>query len=254
MNCSNCGKSLQEDFKFCPECATPTGLVVDEKVISTQIEDGINETDESLNQALTQSESIPPVKKNNLKKTFLLTMIISLSLSALIGILVILLGEFGEFQAKVLITTLAVGGFSLLGLCCSSIFEKSKLKTFSIIGMGTCVLGLFYSLLLIWNGNGFDFLWDSETNLKILLTFLITTVSLAQASILLLIRFKNKKAQISLICTLGLIGLIALIVIGLIYEIITFDSEAFYKFLAVVIILDVLGTVVTPILNKIGDK
>lgn len=248
MNCINCGKTLEEDFKFCPECATPTSLVVQQSNQTSMQNESIPQVEVQLERTQLHSEE----KKNNLKKTFLLTMIVSLSLSALIGILVILFGKFDEFQAKVLISTLAVGGFSLLGLCCSSIFERDKLKIFSIVGMSTCVFGLLHSILLIWGG--FESIWESEINLKILLTFLIITVSMAQASVLLLIRYKNKKAQISLISTLALIGLIALIVVGLIYELIIFDNEMFFKFLTVIVILDVLGTVITPILNKMGGK
>ena len=67
------------------------------------------------------------MKQNfDFKKIFLITMVISLSISALIGIFVFLLGDFGETDFKLLMTTLTIGGYSLTGLCCSVLYEKRK--------------------------------------------------------------------------------------------------------------------------------
>jgi len=85
-----------------------------------------------------------------LKKIFLTTLIIALSISALIGAFVLLIGEFGETEAKLLATTLSIGGFSIAGLCASIWYDRRKFLLFSLSGIITSILGLFYSIILIW--------------------------------------------------------------------------------------------------------
>src|SRR5690625_7148208 len=71
------------------------------------------------------------------QKYFLQILIGALSVSALIGIYIFLAGDFGETEVRLLFTTLAIGGYSLAGLCCSVIYKREKLKPFSVIGMLT---------------------------------------------------------------------------------------------------------------------
>jgi len=68
------------------------------------------------------------VQSLNLKKFFLYLSIGSVALSAVIGIGVILLGNFGEFETKVLLTTMTVTITSILGLACGSYLETGRGK------------------------------------------------------------------------------------------------------------------------------
>ncbi len=240
MKCTKCGRLLEEDFKFCPECAAPVPTLEHQEA---QI-DNLIEVDENKN--------IPAKVKDNsyLKKAFLITMIVSLSISALIGIAVIIIGNLGETESKILGTTLAIGGFSLVGLCCSTLYERKNFKLFSTIGMGVCVLGFIQSALMIWEVYGRGVEW--EWTYKILITLIVISLSMAQASILLLIKIKNKNARTALWITIGLICALGLMILLLVYEIITDRSEFYFRFLSVVAILDALGTITTPILNKIN--
>ena len=62
----------------------------------------------------------------NLKRMFLYLLIGSISLSALLGIWAIISGEFGEFQTRILLTTLTVVSFSIFGLACGSFLENPR--------------------------------------------------------------------------------------------------------------------------------
>ncbi|GAA4270652.1 hypothetical protein [Hyunsoonleella aestuarii] len=57
-----------------------------------------------------------------------------MSISALLGIVVFFVGDFGETEMKVLGTTLAMGGYSKTGLCSSAIHNRNEFRSFSIIG------------------------------------------------------------------------------------------------------------------------
>ncbi len=71
----------------------------------------------------------------NLKKVFLTAMILSLTLAALTGIGVFLLGNFGELELRILLTTLEVGIFSMTSLCCAALLEKKKSHPVGLLGL-----------------------------------------------------------------------------------------------------------------------
>ena len=62
----------------------------------------------------------------NIKKLFLYLLIASVAVSSLVGIFVILFGNFGEFEVKVLLTTLTIMVTSILRLACGALLESNR--------------------------------------------------------------------------------------------------------------------------------
>ncbi|MDP6156726.1 MAG: hypothetical protein QGH39_08440 [Candidatus Thermoplasmatota archaeon] len=181
---------------------------------------------------------------NNIKKKLLISFIISLILSALIGIFIFLLGEFREVEVRLLLTTLTIGAYSLTGLCCAVIYEKKRFQPFAIVGIIISGLGLLYTLMFIWEGV------DGGEGWKILVIFLILAFGIAHICLLLLIKSNKPLVNYSLIGTIICISILDFMLIILIK--VEFDMEEFFfRLLGVFAILDVLGTIVTPILHKI---
>lgn len=60
------------------------------------------------------------------KTLFIRTLISAFSASAIVGFFILLLGEFGDLEIQILLTTFALGGFSLTltGFCCAVIASK----------------------------------------------------------------------------------------------------------------------------------
>ena len=183
----------------------------------------------------------------NFRKVFLMTMIISLSISALIGIIIFLIGEFGDIEARILFTTLTIGGFSLTALCSSALQEKHRFAAFAKTGMAISVLGFIMTTLAIWE------ILDSENIWKVIVIIIILSASVAHISLLLLIRSKKTNVNVSLMLTLLFILIVAIMLIILVLGDFNMDFEFYYRLLGVFAILDVLGTIVTPILKKVSS-
>jgi len=183
----------------------------------------------------------------NFKKTFLITMIISLSISALIGIFVFLLGDFGEIEFRLLMTTLTIGGYSLTGLCCSGLYEKRKFAPLALSGMAISIIGFLFSVLVIWEAIDINnnFVWKTS------IIFAILAASIAHSCLLLFIKSDKSLVNGSLSATIMFISIVGLMLIMLVLN--NFDDvgESYFRLLGVFAILDVLGTIVTPILNKV---
>lgn len=181
------------------------------------------------------------------KKYFLRTLVIALSVSALIGIFIFLVGDFGETEIRLLLTTLTIGGYSLTGLCSATIQKQSYLNSFSTIGMLISIIGFVVTVGTIWEIIDFNDIW------KTMVVFIILSVAIAHISLLLLVSPKTENVRYSLIATIVFVTIVALMLIKSTmteFE----ESEFYFRLLGIFSILDVLGTIATPILNKITEK
>ena len=182
----------------------------------------------------------------NYKKLFLRILIAGITASAGIGIMIFLFGDFGSTEISLLLTTLAIGGFSLTGLCCSTLYEQDKFRIFSIVGMILSTIALVVSILIIWEFSLLDEIW------QLMLIAIILAVGTAHVSLLLLIEPKNKEIRRTLEFTVLVIISVALMLINMV---INFnDSELYFRLLGVLAILDVLGTIATPVLNRMATE
>jgi signal transduction histidine kinase len=91
------------------------------------------------------------VRNLNLKKFFLYLLIGSVAISALLGIGVILLGDFGEIETKILLTTLTITCTSILGLACGAFLETGRGKFVPVGGIIFAVLSAVLWIYLIWH-------------------------------------------------------------------------------------------------------
>lgn len=179
----------------------------------------------------------------NIKKYFLRSLLIALALSAGVGIVIFLIGEFGDVEVRLLITTLSIGGFSLTGLCSSTLLERPNFRNFSIVGMIVSVTSFALTILTIWELLNLDVVW------KLMIISMIVTVALSHASLLLLLNPINKEVRRTREFTMLTIAIVGLMLIN--STITEFsEGELYFRFLGVFAILNVLGTIATPILNK----
>jgi hypothetical protein len=177
------------------------------------------------------------------KKIFLSLVIASLSAAALAGIVIFVMGQFGDMQIRILLTTLFLGLYSLSALCCAALYEKQKAIPLALTGILVSAIALVVTLFTIWAENG----WD-EMGIKGAFSIGVVAFSLGHASLLLLPSIANRSVAILRHVTFGLITIVAGI---LVFLILGGDSatniEWVVRMLGVFAILDALGTIVTPI-------
>ena len=87
----------------------------------------------------------------NLRRLFLYLLIGSVSLSALIGIGVLLFGDFGNFEVRVMMTTLTVTVTSILGLACGAYLETGRGRIMPIAGIAFSIAAAAMTAMIIWN-------------------------------------------------------------------------------------------------------
>jgi hypothetical protein len=184
----------------------------------------------------------------NLKQTFLYTLIASIAFSALLGIWAILSGEFGEFQAKILGTTLTVVGTSLLGLACGAFLESPRsaekpLKTIPIAGIILAFVAAVNVLIMIW--------WQTDDVWKIAAVSAIFAFSLAQLSLLSLANLSARFEWVTMAAYLVILSLAAINSILIIVEPHS-ESNFVMRLIGVLAVIDASITVVIPILHRLS--
>lgn len=182
------------------------------------------------------------------RRAAVITIIVSLSLTALLGIVVLFTGDFGEVQGRILLTALLVAGFSIVALCDLALAGRA-LRVAGLVGVGVALVALVLGLIVIWrdwSGGGFG---------EILRAFAIAgiwSVSLAQANLLLLLAHRRR---FPIRAGLGATCLFILITATLVSLPILTNGEIpgeaapdYWRAFGVVVILDALGTIVVPVL------
>lgn len=86
----------------------------------------------------------------NLRKFFLYLLIISVAVSALMGIGVVLLGNFGDREARILMTTSVIVCTSILGLACGANLEAGRGKLLPFSGIILSIVSAALCTYLVW--------------------------------------------------------------------------------------------------------
>lgn len=86
----------------------------------------------------------------DLRKLFLYMLIGSVAICAVLGIVVLLFGTFGEFESKVLGTTFTITVTSILGLACGAYYEEKGARAMPFTGIALSIIAAILIIFVIW--------------------------------------------------------------------------------------------------------
>lgn len=178
------------------------------------------------------------------KKVSLHTLIGSVTISALIGISVILLGNFGNTEVRTLLTSLVISAASLGGVSCGAALDARRARVIPLAGMGLGLLSAMLIIIGIWT----DF---AEEYWKIAMTLTVFAVACSQMSLLLLARLEHPFVwahRVGYAIVFGLASFITVLIWGEIEE------DPMMRLLGVLAILNGAISIVIPILHRLSQK
>jgi hypothetical protein len=181
-----------------------------------------------------------------LRTIVLATTISALSVAALLGVVALLTGGFGETEARVLGTTFLLGGASAVALCYLALSgtEYAGVGVLGgVVAAGTVAIGL----VVIWAGD-----WPGDDVVRFFVVGVILAVALAQACVLLAVAAHGTSAavQVLLLLTLCVVALLAVVLTAAVFD----ASADLVRAIGVLAILDVLGTLVVTALSRFGPE
>ena len=185
-----------------------------------------------------------------IQKIFLKSMVLFLALSAIFRIFSVLTGFFDKFLAMILITTFSLGVYSLIGLCCAPMLDRPELRALGICGIAASILGggfvIVTNLLLFYLT---DHVEDGVFILIGRFLFLIIAIAIAHISLLMRIKTNHSLVIIARWCTITAITVVALHLLSLTLNFKIMEES--WRLFLIFGILNVAGTIATPILHLI---
>ena len=181
------------------------------------------------------------------KRAFFILLMASLVITALIGIAVFIVGDFGDgfgTRAKLLVTTVAVAVLSLTGLASAALYDRGKWLPLSYSGIAASVIAFVLVMVGMWGEIDGSWFW------KLAASVAIVAFSISQISVLLLGNYSSARKLIrySLYGAIAAIFSVAVVLVSMIaWEL---GDTVFFRLLGVLAILDVLGSISVPILGK----
>lgn len=187
------------------------------------------------------------------RRAAIVALIASISITAVVGIAVLLTGQFGETQGRVLLTTLLVAGFSTVALCHLAVVAR-PVRAVGFAGLAVSAVALVLGVVLVWTpwdasySDALDAAWRGFGVSSII------AVSLAHANLLLLLAGRRHPfVRIAMAVTLAAVAVVALLLMLPIlsdWEIPGAEyADAYWRWFGVIAIVDALGTVVLPVLG-----
>lgn len=172
-------------------------------------------------------------------------LIVSVSLSALLGVVALLSGDFGDLEIRVLLSTLSVSGASILAMASAAAWERQSGRPWAAVGIGASIAGFSLVLIGIWLEVGEDVLWKFAGGLITL------GCAGAHGSLLRLARLAPPHRWV-VVTTLGIAALLTLLIEFLI--LIEGDGEGVWRVIGALAILVTTGSLVTAILQRLDRR
>ncbi|MCU0239660.1 MAG: hypothetical protein MUC29_09475 [Pyrinomonadaceae bacterium] len=185
----------------------------------------------------------------NVKKLFLYTLIASVALSALIGIIVILVGNFGELEGKVLATTFTIAVTSILGLACGAYLETKQAKILPSVGIIFSIISAIFFFVLIWGGT----VWKEDVFFKSLTTATTFAVACSHLSLISIPKL-DSKFQWSKITLHACVWILSAILLWILWVEIYANNGIVFRLIAVLSIVIAALTIVTPVFYKLSNS
>jgi hypothetical protein len=183
----------------------------------------------------------------DLRRIFLITLIASVVTSSLIGIGVLLFGNFGLIEVRVLMTTMVITIVSVLGLACGAYIEIRGGRELPYAGILFSVIAGLMSFFIIWN-----ILDEDEVFIKIFLNVTLLATACSHMSLLALARL-DRRFSWTRISAVICVALLCAILLFILWFEPTGESDLIYRILGVLGILLAAITVVTPVLHKLSS-
>ncbi|HEU4479567.1 MAG TPA: hypothetical protein VFR80_13700 [Pyrinomonadaceae bacterium] len=177
------------------------------------------------------------------KRIALWFLIISVSISALLGIFVILSGNFGDFEARVILTTITVSSASICALAAGALWESRSARMLPGIAVVFAILAALLIITGIWTRINSEEFW------KFCATIGVLAIATAQASLISLAQLAPRFLWARIVTLLAIFFLAALIIL-IIHSNVT--GEGLFKTIGATAILVAALTIMMPIFHRLS--
>jgi len=186
--------------------------------------------------------------RSKTQRSLLLGFIGSIAACGLVGIYCLAVGTIGKLEAKILLTTTAVGVSSILALAAAVPWERRRWHPIGPIGVMTVTIGLVYSLVMIWIVAEMADA-DIEVWLKGYGVVCVVAVAIPLLGLISMAQLRRQWAFVRVGTVVVVIVFACQIIVSIIYEI---DDDVWYRIMGILGIAVACGNISLPILHRVS--
>lgn len=177
------------------------------------------------------------------KKVALWFLIVSVALSAALGILAILTGNFGDFEMRIILTTLTISAASIGALAAGALWEGRGQKELPLLGIALAVVAALLIISGIWIEPHSEQYWKFTASTGVL------AAATTHACLLSLAKLAPRFAWARLVTLTAVYTLAVLIVMTIYFE----PSGDFgFRLIGTISIVVAALTIMTPIFHRLS--
>jgi hypothetical protein len=192
--------------------------------------------------------TLPPMwraakgRRSGGRRVLLAAIVVPLTATALVAIGILLFGEFGDTEGRVLGTTALLAAYGLLALPAGFLFDQERLRALALTVLLLAVAGLSTALAAIWTDGG-------DRLGKTVLTATVFGIAATQTAALAAGGRGHDQAVVRrlFVLSVGLVLVVAGMGAGAAWA--ELDSDTYIRVLAALAVLDVLVVALQPILS-----
>jgi hypothetical protein len=182
------------------------------------------------------------------KQIVLLAVAGLLSVSGAIAIGILLFGDFGQTEGRVLATTGLLAAYGLLALPAAMLVDRGRLPALAVLVLALALAGASLAVSAVWTSSPPDALGNAVG------TVTASLVASAQVSALVLRRPERDR---TLIRWLFAMSSVLAVVVAAMFTLLLWaeiESERYGRVLAAVVVLDLLAVALQPTLSRARPK
>jgi hypothetical protein len=191
-----------------------------------------------------EGRSMSSIRSFRIKQFSLYLLIVSVFLSAVLGIWALLSGrDFDWVEVRILLTTVTISGASICGLGCGAFWETGRGRILPIIGIALAIT----SAVLLITGMWVEV--DSEGYWKTAVILTIFAVAAAHLSLLSIARLARQFSWAWIAAYVSILGLALIISAMVIGEV---DDDWAFRLVGVVSIISASFSILIPVFHRLS--
>ncbi len=134
------------------------------------------------NQAVSEEHVVKTAEPFPVKKTFLYSLVVSVLLSAILGIIAILSGRFGWVEIRIILTTVTIALASICGLACGAYLGTKTAKALPLSGIVFTLLAAAMIIMGMWIEVGSEGYWKLAASISVFARSLCPSIAALDGS------------------------------------------------------------------------
>jgi hypothetical protein len=186
------------------------------------------------------------MQKAELRRLLLVATVTALSVTALIAIVALLAGDFGDTELRIMGTTAGFGLCALIATRGTALLDLNRYVTLARAVIGLSALAFLIELWVVWVDD------DSEAGWKSYVCAIALAVALGQIAGMIARQRDTDPPALRVIVWAAGACAIVLAAMGCLAALAEIDTAGYYQAFGVVAVLDILGVVLLPVVRRLG--